>query len=107
MTLSDNIVINGFSIAILLFIVYYERNGDKASRHTRLFLGMLKLGVLMMIFDSMGRFDGNPDTIYPIINSIGNFMLFVLAPVLPSLWLYVCVLLYFTGWKGDKIHQSP
>lgn len=88
MTLSDNIVINGFSIAILLLIIiYYERNGDKASRHTRLFLGMLKLGVLMMVFDSMGRFDGNPDTIYPIINSIGNFMLFVLAPVLPSLWL--------------------
>jgi len=88
MTLSDNIVINGFSIAILLLIIiYYEKNGDKASRHTRLFLGMLKLGVLMMVFDSMGRFDGNPDTIYPIINSVGNFVLFVLAPVLPSLWL--------------------
>ena len=88
MTLSDNIVINGFSIAILLLIIiYYEKNGDKASRHTRLFLGMLKLGVLMMVFDSMGRFDGNPDTIYPIINSVGNFMLFSLAPVLPSLWL--------------------
>jgi diguanylate cyclase (GGDEF)-like protein len=89
MTLSDNIVINGFSIAILLLVViYYERNGDKASRHTRLFLGMLQLGVLMMIFDSMGRFDGNPDTVYPMINSIGNFMIFVLAPVLPSVWLY-------------------
>lgn len=92
MTLSDNMVINGFSIAILfLVIIYYERNGDKASRHTRLFLGMLKLAVFMMIFDSMGRFDGNSGTIYPVMNAIGNFMIFVLAPVLPSLWLlYVC-----------------
>jgi diguanylate cyclase (GGDEF)-like protein len=89
MTLSDNIVVNGFSIAILLLIVvYFERNGDKASRHTRLFLGMLQLGVLMMIFDSLGRFDGNPDTMYPLINSIGNFMLFILGPVLPSIWLF-------------------
>jgi diguanylate cyclase (GGDEF)-like protein len=88
MTLSDNLVINGFSIAILLLIViYYERNGDKASKHTRLFLGMLKLGIVLMVADSMGRFDGNPDTIYPLINSIGNFVLFALAAVLPSLWL--------------------
>ncbi len=88
MTLSDNIVINGFSVAILfLVIIYYERNGDKASRHTRLFLGMLKLSVVMMVVDSMGRFDGNPDSIYPVINWIGNFFLFLLAPVLPSLWL--------------------
>ncbi len=89
MTLSYNIVINGFSIAILLLvIIYYERNGDKASRHTRLFLAMLKIGVALMVVDSMGRFDGHPDTIYPMINGVGNFLLFVLAPVLPSLWLY-------------------
>jgi len=89
MTLSDNIVINGFSIAILILVlIYYERNGDKASRHTRLFLAMLKLGIVMMVVDSLGRFDGNPDTIYPMINNIGNFLLFVLAPVLPSVWLY-------------------
>lgn len=42
----------------------------------------------MMVVDSLGRFDGNPDTIYPVINSIGNFMLFLLSPTLPSLWLY-------------------
>jgi diguanylate cyclase (GGDEF)-like protein len=89
MTLSDSIVINGFSVAILLLIViYYERNGDKASRHTRLFLGMLKLGIVLMVVDSMGRFDGHTDTIYPIINSTGNFLLFILAQVLPSLWLF-------------------
>jgi len=88
MTLSDNMVINGFSIAILvLVIVYYERNGDKASRHTRLFLGMLMLGVVMMVVDSLGRFDGHADTFYPTINAIGNFLIFALAPVLPSLWL--------------------
>lgn len=89
MTLSDNIVINGFSIAILLLIViYYERNGDKASRHTRLFLAMLKLAILLMIVDSMGRFDGHPDTIYPFINGVGNFFVFMLAQVIPSLWVY-------------------
>jgi diguanylate cyclase (GGDEF)-like protein len=88
MTLSDNMVINGFSSAILILVIlYYEQNGDKASKHTRLFLWMLRFAVLMMVFDSMGRFDGRPDTLYPLINSVGNFMLFVSAPVLPSLWL--------------------
>lgn len=88
MTLSDNIVINGFSIVILLLVfVYYERNGDKASKHTRLFLGMLILGIVMMAVDSMGRFDGHPETIYPTINAVGNFLIFALAPALPSLWL--------------------
>jgi diguanylate cyclase (GGDEF)-like protein len=89
MTLSDNIVVNGFSIAILLLIViYYERNGDKASKHTRLFLGMLQLAVLMMAADSMGRFDGNPETFYPVVNYWGNLFLFLLSPVIPSLWLF-------------------
>lgn len=104
MTLSDNIVINGFSIAILLLIViYYERNGDKASRHTRLFLGMLQLAIVLMVVDSMGRFDGNPDTFYPVINSIGNIMLFLLAPVLPSLWLYYVYYYISPDGKATKL----
>jgi diguanylate cyclase (GGDEF)-like protein len=89
MTLSDNIVVNVFSIAILLIVVvYYERNGDKASKNTRLFIGMLRLAVILMVADSMGRFDGNPDSLFPFINYVGNLALFLLAPVLPSLWLY-------------------
>jgi len=89
MTLSDNIVVNVFSIAILLIIVvYYEKNGDKASKNTRLFIGMLQLAVVLMVADSMGRFDGNPDSFYTVINYFGNLFLFLLAPVMPSLWLF-------------------
>jgi GGDEF domain-containing protein len=107
MTLSDNIVINGYSIAILLLIViYYERNGDKASRHTRLFLVMLKLGIVLMVVDSMGRFDGHPDTIYPIINSVGNFMIFILAQLLPSLWLYYVYNYISMEGKATKIIKT-
>jgi hypothetical protein len=105
MTLSDSIVINGFSVAILLLVViYYERNGDKASRHTRLFLGMLKLGIVLMVVDSMGRFDGHPDTIYPMINSVGNFLLFLLAQLLPTLWLFYVY--YYISPDGKVLLSS-
>lgn len=88
MTLTDNIVVNLFLISILLLIIaFYDRNGDKASRHTRLFLGMLQMAVIMIIADSMGRFDGNPDTYYSVVNHLGNFVLFLFSPVIPSLWL--------------------
>jgi len=41
----------------------------------------------MLIIDILSRFDGNPETFYPIINHFSNFVFFLLNPILPSLWL--------------------
>lgn len=46
----------------------------------------------MLIMDILSRFDGRPDTIYPVINHFGNFMIFLLNPIIPSLWLLYVVI---------------
>lgn len=48
---------------------------------------MLLALVLSLILDIFSRFDGHPGTIYPVLNFIGNLLIFLLNPVIPSLWL--------------------
>jgi GGDEF domain-containing protein len=48
---------------------------------------MLLLTILLLLFDILSRFDGNPYSAFPVFNQIGNFMVFFLSPVLPSLWI--------------------
>lgn len=46
--------------------------------------------MFMLFLDSISRLDGYPDTILPIFNYWGNLLLFLLNPVVSSLWiLYV------------------
>jgi len=88
MTLLDNMTINGFSIIILVFIiVYYHINADRGTSTNKLFMIMLQFTVLMLVVDSMGRFDGSPATYHYFVNHLGNFLLFLFSPVIPSLWL--------------------
>jgi diguanylate cyclase (GGDEF)-like protein len=37
--------------------------------------------------DILSRLDGHPGTLYAVANQTGNFLIFLLSPVLPSLWL--------------------
>lgn len=88
MDLVGNIVINLYSMSILL--VLYIQTRKKADRNTlqdRLFHWILRVTALMLVMDTLGRFDGRPDTIYPLLNRTGNFFLFLLNPILPALWL--------------------
>jgi diguanylate cyclase (GGDEF)-like protein len=48
---------------------------------------MLQSAILMLVMDICSRFDGNPNSIYPFINHLGNFLIFLLNTILPSLWL--------------------
>jgi diguanylate cyclase (GGDEF)-like protein len=41
----------------------------------------------MLVVDIFGRLDGNTSPLYPALNVFGNFMIFLLSPVLPSLWM--------------------
>lgn len=104
MTLLDNIVINGFSIIIMaLVIVYYQINSDKGATLNRLFMAMLIAAMIMMGLDSMGRFDGSPTTYYYIFNHLGNFLLFLFSPVIPSLWLVYVHCYIFPGKKISRL----
>lgn len=88
MSLAEIIVLNAYSAIIaVIILIYYIKNGDKAERHTRLFMRMLWLVIFLLVVDTMGRCDGNPDSYYALFNQVGNALLFLMAPAMPSLWL--------------------
>ncbi len=88
MNLIVNVVLNSYSI-VLLFIIYLLsiKNAEKESLQNRIYILMVKAAILLLVVDLMGRFDGKPDTIYPILNHLGNYLVFLFNWSLPSLWL--------------------
>ncbi|HBK84698.1 MAG TPA: hypothetical protein DDZ53_01550 [Firmicutes bacterium] len=88
MDLTSNIVINTYSILLLTVICYNSlRHDDRESLQHQLYMMVLYTTIILLIVDVFSRFDGRPDTFYPVINHCGNFLIFLLSPVLPSLWL--------------------
>ena len=88
MNLFNNLVIDLYSIILLIIVCFHAiKLTEKEFLQDKLYLMMLYSTILMLVVDIFSRFDGNPDTIYPIVNSFGNFLIFLLSPILPSLWL--------------------
>lgn len=88
MNLASNMVINLYSIAILIIIYILSSKQDmKESLQNKLYIRMLQVTMLMLVMDILSRFDGRPESIYPYINQLGNFMIFLLNPIITSLWL--------------------
>lgn len=48
---------------------------------------MLQVTILMLVVDIFSRFDGNSGTVYSVVNYFSNFLIYLLSPILPSLWL--------------------
>lgn len=74
---------------IILAIIYIQsiNNTEKEFLNHKLFISMIKVTFLMLGIDILSRFDGRADTIYYFINNTANFIIFILSPILPSLWL--------------------
>jgi len=99
------IIINMYSVVLLLVIIFH---GMKLIRmdsiQDRLFVMILSCTILQLFLDVLSRFDGRPDTIFPVINALGNFLIFMFNPVLPSLWLaYVHFHIFRDGSKTKKL----
>lgn len=88
MSLTNNLIINIYSILILL-VLYHQNNKfeDEKKFNNKIFRSMMELTFIMLFLDIISRFDGNFNTIYPLLNHIGNFLIFLLNPLLASLWL--------------------
>lgn len=100
MSLESNIIINSFSILLLsVILVHSYLNVEKNTLQNRLYILVVQLTMLLLIFDIFGRFDGNPDTIFPVLNHLGNFLIFILSPVLPSIWI---IYVYFQIYRNEK-----
>ncbi len=88
MNLASNIVINVYSIGILLIIYIFSlKQNDENSLQNKHYKWMLKITIFMLLVDILSRFDGKTGTIYPVLNHIGNFAIFLLNPMISSLWL--------------------
>lgn len=80
-----------FSTVILLAIrISSRRIGDNETFNNRLYMIFLYTTIYLLAADLLSRFDGMAEAYYPVLNSIGNFIVFLLNPVLPIMWiLYV------------------
>lgn len=88
MNLMSNIMINMYSMFILI-IVYRQssKQSDKDFFYKKLFNKIIIITFILLAFDILGRFDGRSSTLYPILNYLGNYILFSLIPIIPSIWL--------------------
>lgn len=88
MDLISNIILNSYSILLLIIIyIHAVKQNEEVFLQNKIYLIMLKLTALMLVVDIFSRFDGKPDTLYPIFNYIGNLLIFILNPIVPALWL--------------------
>lgn len=87
-----NFIINAYSILILVILwLHSDKQEEKRSLQYRLYMLMLDTTIILLLFDIFSRMDTNAYAFYPVLNQLGNFVVFSLSPVLPSLWLVYVV----------------
>ena len=88
MDFASILLLNMYSFLVLACILIHAiKHVGINLVQNRLFLTLVQITMVMLIIDIISRLDGHPDTIYPIMNLLGNFLIYLLNPVLPSLWL--------------------
>ncbi len=94
-----NAFIDIYSFFLLLIVFRQLKKSDEVfkRRHSML-LRMAQLIMLLLLIDIGSRFDGNPDSVYEIINRISNFVMFVLSPLQAMLWAY---------YIKEQVSQDP
>lgn len=103
MSLLSNIIINSYSILILLIICINSlRIFEKTSLQDQIYMMILYAAIVMLVLDVLSRLDGNAQAYYPLLNTIGNFLIFALNPVLASLWLAYVHLYVFNNEKQTR-----
>jgi diguanylate cyclase (GGDEF)-like protein len=88
MSLMNNLIINIYSLLILI-VLYHQNNKfqDDKKFNNKIFRSMMQLTFVLLFLDTISRLDGNVNSLYPVLNHIGNFLLFMLSPLLASLYL--------------------
>ncbi len=91
MTITGNLLLNLYSIVILFVIgVHQSRIRHMTDPGDRLYYAIIRINMVMLVADILGRLDGTAHPLYPVLNSTGNFLTYLLNPVMPIIWfLYV------------------
>src|SRR5665648_143983 len=106
MSLENNTIINLYSIIILFIILLHcIKTENKELLYNRIYLLMLKTVMVLLVFDIFSRFDGQKNMLYPLLNQLGNFFIFGLSLLLPSLFLiYVHCQIFTKEEKTRKLY---
>ena len=100
-----NIVINTFA-AIVLALVHNDtrKTTERNDFGNKMFKNIVRVTFLMLFFDSLGRFDGNLRSFFPLANGVGNLFLFSSVATLPSVWyLYAHFQIFEDEQKTSKL----
>ena len=88
MDLIGIIILNANSLMLLIILhVQAVRHTEQTSLQNKLFLFVVRATMFLLVVDTFSRFDGNPGTVFPVLNHTGNFLIFLFSPVLASCWL--------------------
>ncbi len=103
MNLISNIILNVYSIMIII-VIYAQalKSLKKDNLQDKLFIMMLSITILMLIIDIFSRFDGLGSPAYSLLNHLGNFLIFLLNPILPSVWVVYVYLHTFRSKRKIK-----
>lgn len=108
MSLLNNSFLNIYSLLILLTIYYMTTKwNDKELFNNKLFILIIQITIFLLFVDVFSRFDGNGSQIYVLLNHTGNFLIFLLNPLLVSMWvLYAHYNIYNNEKKTKELIPS-
>jgi diguanylate cyclase (GGDEF)-like protein len=87
-------------------VIYFQliKQDAKDALQHKIYLMMIRMTIFLIVMDIFSRADSSVDTIYFLINYFGNFMIFALNLVIPSLWLlYVYILMLHDEIKVRRL----
>ena len=88
----SNVLLFGILIANLKF--------RKQGTSDRLFNHLLMTTIYMLFFDLISRFDGLSQPIYPFLNHVGNFFLFLFNPLISIIWF---MYIHYEIYSNEKM----
>lgn len=108
LNLSFNIIIDAYSIVILaLILISSLRQVEKTPLMSRVFNLTIIVTITLFVFDVFSRMDGLDYPYYPFCNTVANFIVFSLNPVVPSLWLiYAHYQLFYDERRTRKLYPT-
>jgi len=86
MVFITNLCLCIFSETLLASIAVSQFRSRGTSLSDRLYQAILYSVMVMLVIDLFARCDGLASPVFPALNSIGNFVLFIFNPFFPILW---------------------
>lgn len=84
----------------------YRHSGkhlNKGCLQDKIFINMVKITMFLLMVDIFSRFDGQAYNFFPLANHTANFTIFLLSPILPSLWMFYVYLQVYKEENSKKI----